>query len=112
MTYGKKHGSGTLFVPRAGWASYVRVFLLVSCLFLLWGFASGLLDNLNKHFQNSLSLLEISVRVSSRTPFIWAISRWPFRPGWIARRLGYKGGILPAWRSQAWARSGSFPPRG
>ena len=36
--------------------NYAFVFILVCSLFLLWGFCSGLLDNLNKHFQNSLKI--------------------------------------------------------
>lgn len=34
--------------------SYLIPFILVTSLFLLWGFAHGLLDVLNKHFQNIL----------------------------------------------------------
>jgi MFS transporter, FHS family, L-fucose permease len=36
--------------------NHIFTFLLVCSLFLLWGVCSGLLDNLNKHFQNSLQL--------------------------------------------------------
>ena len=34
--------------------SYLLPFALVTSLFLLWGFAHGLLDVLDKHFQNIL----------------------------------------------------------
>ena len=34
--------------------NYLIPFILVTSLFLLWGFAHGLLDVLNKHFQNIL----------------------------------------------------------
>jgi MFS transporter, FHS family, L-fucose permease len=32
------------------------IFALVTSLFLLWGFCNGMIDNLNKHFQNSLHI--------------------------------------------------------
>jgi FHS family L-fucose permease-like MFS transporter len=73
--------------------SYVRVFLLVSCLFLLWGFASGLLDNLNKHFQNSLSLSKFQSGFVQNA-FYMGYFAMALPAGWIARRLGYKGGII------------------
>ena len=47
--------SGKLFSTADG-KNYAMVFLLMCSLFLLWGFCSGLLDNLNKHFQNTLQL--------------------------------------------------------
>jgi FHS family L-fucose permease-like MFS transporter len=74
-------------------ASYLRVFLLVSCLFLLWGFASGLLDNLNKHFQNSLSLTKFQSGFVQNA-FYMGYFLMALPAGWIARRLGYKGGII------------------
>ena len=73
--------------------SYLRVFLLVSCLFLLWGFASGLLDNLNKHFQNSLSLTKFQSGFVQNA-FYMGYFLMALPAGWIARRLGYKGGII------------------
>jgi len=36
--------------------NYLMPFILVTSLFLLWGFAHGLLDVLNKHFQNILHI--------------------------------------------------------
>jgi MFS transporter, FHS family, L-fucose permease len=72
--------------------NYIRVFLLVSCLFLLWGFASGLLDNLNKHFQNSLSLSKFQSGFVQNA-FYMGYFAMALPAGWIARRLGYKGGI-------------------
>jgi len=34
--------------------SHLFTFLLVCSLFLLWGLCNGMIDVLNKHFQNSL----------------------------------------------------------
>ena len=41
-------------VAAPGGKSYLVPFILITSLFLLWGFAHGLLDVLNKHFQRSL----------------------------------------------------------
>jgi FHS family L-fucose permease-like MFS transporter len=51
----KKGTSVKLFTGQDG-KNYAVTFVLVTSLFLLWGFCSGLLDNLNKHFQNSLHI--------------------------------------------------------
>ncbi len=41
---------------RIGGKSYAITFALVSKLFFLWGFCNGMIDVLNKHFQNSLNI--------------------------------------------------------
>ena len=46
----KKNNQKTLFSAPGG-KSYLVPFILITSLFLLWGFAHGLLDVLNKHFQ-------------------------------------------------------------
>jgi fucose permease len=40
-------------------ASSVWAFILVTSLFFLWGFAYGLLDVLNKHFQKVLGITKL-----------------------------------------------------
>src|SRR5579863_7791584 len=72
---------------------YVRIFLLVSSLFLLWGFCSGLLDNLNKHFQNSLHLSKFQSGFVQNA-FYMGYFLMALPAGAIARRFGYKGGII------------------
>ena len=76
-----------------GGGSYLHTFLLVSCLFLLWGFSSGLLDNLNKHFQNSLSLSKFQSGFVQNA-FYMGYFLMALPAGWIARRFGYKSGIV------------------
>lgn len=39
--------------------SYLIPGVLVTTLFFLWGFSYGLLDTLNKHFQNALGLCKL-----------------------------------------------------
>jgi FHS family L-fucose permease-like MFS transporter len=68
-------------------------FILVSSLFLLWGFCNGLIDVMDKHFQNELGLTKAqsaSVQLAHYLGyFLMAIPA-----GWLATKLGYKGGII------------------
>jgi FHS family L-fucose permease-like MFS transporter len=68
-------------------------FVLVTSLFLLWGFCNGLIDVLNKHFQSSL---QISKAASGLVQFANYIAYFLMAvpAGLLARRFGYKGGIL------------------
>ncbi len=73
--------------------NYLFTFLLICSLFLLWGCCSGLLDILNKHFQNTLHLSKF------QSGFVqWAFYMGYFLmalpAGMISRRFGYKGGII------------------
>ncbi|HZI33969.1 MAG TPA: MFS transporter, partial [Candidatus Binatia bacterium] len=68
-------------------------FALVTSLFLLWGFCNGMIDILNKHFQDSL---HINKQQSGLVQFANYLAYFlmAIPAGLIARRLGYKGGIL------------------
>ena len=48
------HGRGGLFRTADG-TSHLTTFLLVCCLFCLSGLCNGMIDVLNKHFQNTLN---------------------------------------------------------
>jgi FHS family L-fucose permease-like MFS transporter len=68
-------------------------FALVTSLFMLWGFCNGMIDNLNKHFQNSLHInKEQSGLVQFANYLAYFLMAIP--AGLIARKFGYKGGIL------------------
>ncbi|MFN8255858.1 MAG: L-fucose:H+ symporter permease [Bacteroidales bacterium] len=73
--------------------SYLIPFALVTSLFLLWGFAHGLLDVLNKHFQN---ILHISKAQSGFVQFSLYIGYFAMAipAGLIMKRYGYKRGII------------------
>jgi MFS transporter, FHS family, L-fucose permease len=73
--------------------NYVLVFVLICTLFLLWGFCSGLLDNLNKHFQNSLKISKFQSGFVQNA-FYMGYFLMAFPAGMLARRFGYKGGII------------------
>jgi FHS family L-fucose permease-like MFS transporter len=68
-------------------------FLLVSSLFLLWGFCNGMIDVMDKHFQEELHLtLTQSANVQWAHYLGYFLMALP--AGWLATRLGYKGGII------------------
>ncbi len=68
-------------------------FCLVSSLFLLWGFCNGMIDVMDKHFQEELNLsLSQSAWVQFAHWMGYFLMSLP--AGWLATRLGYKGGII------------------
>ena len=73
--------------------NYAVTFILMCSLFLLWGFCSGLLDNLNKHFQNSLNLNKFQSGFVQNA-FYMGYFLMAVPAGMLARRFGYKGGII------------------
>lgn len=77
--------------PRGG--SYLMPFVLVTTLFLLWGFAHGLLDVLDKHFQN---ILHVSKAESGFVQFSLYIGYLVMAApaGIFMKRHGYKRGII------------------
>ena len=72
---------------------HTATFVLMCCLFLLWGLCNGMIDVLNKHFQNSLG---VSKAESAFVQGFWYSGYFlmALPSGWIARRFGYRGGIL------------------
>ena len=68
--------------------------ILVTTLFFLWGFAYGLLDVLNKHFQNVLGITKLQ---STGLQVAYFGSYFCFPPlvgGPVIRKWGYKVGIM------------------
>lgn len=82
----------SLFVGKDG-VNYTFPFILITCLFLLWGFAHSLLDILNKHFQDALDLTKAqSGAVQASAYGAYFLMALP--AGIIARKYGYKKGVL------------------
>jgi FHS family L-fucose permease-like MFS transporter len=85
--------------PRAGLftlpdgRNVVVTFTLVSSLFLLWGFCNGMIDVMDKHFQEVLGL---TLAQSSWVQFAHYLGYFlmAMPAGWLATKLGYKGGII------------------
>ncbi|HVU33954.1 MAG TPA: MFS transporter [Opitutaceae bacterium] len=68
-------------------------FFLVASLFLLWGVCNGLIDVMDKHFQDMLHLSKSqSAWVQTAHYLGYAIMALP--AGLLARSIGYKGGII------------------
>ena len=68
-------------------------FILVSSLFFLWGFCNGMIDVMDKHFQEELHLtLAQSAWVQFAHYLGYFLMAMP--AGWLASKLGYKGGII------------------
>ena len=68
-------------------------FILITSLFLLWGFCNGMIDILNKHFQDTLHISkEQSGLVQAANYLAYFLMAIP--AGLIAKKIGYKGGIL------------------
>lgn len=76
-----------------GGKNYVFTFVLVSTLFLLWGTCNGMIDVMDKHFQD---LLHLSKAQSAWVQFAhylgYLLMSMP--ASWLARKIGYKGGII------------------
>jgi fucose permease len=85
----EKHG---MFVLPDG-RNVLFTFCLVSSLFLLWGFCNGMIDVMDKHFQKELHL---SLSQSAWVQFAHWMGYFlmSIPAGWLATRLGYKGGII------------------
>jgi MFS transporter, FHS family, L-fucose permease len=73
--------------------NHAFTFLLTCSLFLLWGTCSGLLDNLNKHFQNTLHISKFESGFVQNA-FYMGYFLMALPAGVVARRFGYKGGII------------------
>ena len=73
--------------------NYMFTFVLVSTLFLLWGTCNGMIDVMDKHFQN---LLHLAKAQSAWVQFLHHLGYllMAIPASWLARKLGYKGGII------------------
>ncbi len=73
--------------------NYIFTFVLVSTLFLLWGTCNGMIDVMDKHFQDYLHLSKAqSAWVQFAHYLGYLLMALP--ASWLARKLGYKGGII------------------
>ena len=113
-----------LFITNDG-LNVAFTFVLVTSLFLLWGFCNGLIDTMDKHFQNELHLTKSQ---SAWVQFAHYLGYFlmSIPAGWLATKLGYKGGIimgllivclgglwfLPATHISAMVHSGGVSPTG
>jgi FHS family L-fucose permease-like MFS transporter len=73
--------------------NYFFTFIIVSSLFLLWGTCNGMIDVMDKHFQD---FLHLSKAKSAWVQFSHYLGYFlmALPASWLARKLGYKGGII------------------
>lgn len=73
--------------------SHAGTFALVCGIFVCTGLCNGMIDSLNKHFQNSF---EVSKAASAFVQFFWYLAYFVLAlpSGWYARRFGYRTGIV------------------
>lgn len=71
----------------------IVTFILVSSLFFLWGFINGMIDVMDKHFQDELGLTKAQ---SAWVQFAHYLGYFlmSIPAGILATKLGYKGGII------------------
>lgn len=73
--------------------NYLFPFVLVSSLFLLWGICNGMIDVMDKHFQD---FLHLSKAQSAWVQFAHYLGYFlmALPSSWLASKFGYKGGII------------------
>src|SRR6516165_6991750 len=81
-----------MFVTEDG-QNVLFTFLLLVLLFALWGFCNGMIDVMDKHFQE---MLHLSLAQSAWVQFAHYLGYFlmAMPAGWLASKLGYKGGII------------------
>src|SRR3954470_25008659 len=81
-----------MFVTNDG-KNVLFTFVLLTLLFALWGFCNGMIDVMDKHFQEELHL---SLAQSAWVQFAHYLGYFlmAMPAGWLATKLGYKGGII------------------
>ena len=81
-----------MFITKDGKNVFVT-FVLLIFLFALWGFCNGMIDVMDKHFQEELHL---SLAQSAWVQFAHYLGYFlmALPAGWLAMKLGYKGGII------------------
>lgn len=73
--------------------NYIVPFLLISSLFFMWGFAHGILEVLNPHFQESFSISK-AMSALTQAAVYGAYFLMALPAGWIIRKWGYRKGVI------------------
>ncbi|NBR69257.1 MAG: glucose/galactose MFS transporter, partial [Verrucomicrobia bacterium] len=88
----KGSNQGGLFQGTDG-RNHLGIFGLVSSLFFLWALCNGMIDVMDKHFQDFLHLTKAQSAWVQFSHYLgYFLMALP--AGWLAKKLGYKGGIL------------------
>ena len=73
--------------------NYLVPFLIISSLFFMWGFAHGILEVLNPHFQESFHISK-AMSALTQTAVYGAYFLMALPAGWIIRKWGYRRGVI------------------
>lgn len=73
--------------------NYLMPFLLISSLFFMWGFAHGILEVLNPHFQESFSISKTMSALTQASVY-GAYFLMALPAGWIIQKWGYRIGVI------------------
>lgn len=73
--------------------NYVFPLILVTSLFFMWGFAYGLLDTLNKHFQDVFNITKLRSTLL-QVAYFGGYFLMALPAGSIMKKFGYKRGII------------------
>lgn len=73
--------------------NYLVPFLIISSLFFMWGFAHGILEVLNPHFQKSFHISK-AMSALTQAAVYGAYFLMALPAGWIIRKWGYRRGVI------------------
>lgn len=73
--------------------NYLVPFLIISSLFFMWGFAHGILEVLNPHFQESFHISK-AMSTLTQAAVYGAYFLMALPAGWIIRKWGYRRGVI------------------
>jgi MFS transporter, FHS family, L-fucose permease len=73
--------------------NYTLPLILITSLFFMWGFAYGLLDSLNKHFQDVLNITKLRSGLL-QAAYFGGYFLMALPAGFIMKKFGYKRGII------------------
>lgn len=73
--------------------NYLVPFLLISSLFFMWGFAHGILEVLNPHFQEAFHISK-TMSAFTQAAVYGAYFLMALPAGWIIRKWGYRRGVI------------------
>lgn len=73
--------------------NYLVPFLISSSLFFMWGFAHGILEVLNPHFQESFHICK-TMSTLTQAAVYGAYFLMALPAGWIIRKWGYRRGVI------------------
>ena len=85
-------GKKSIFITPDG-RNVLFTFILVTSLFFLWGFCNGMIDTMDMHFQE---VLHLNLAQSAWVQFAHYLGYFlmALPAGFLASKLGYKGGII------------------